>query len=172
VPSDTQIPTKDASTESRGAGYATLRAEAIRQLERLASGRWTDFNDHDPGITILEQLCYALTDLGYRIDYDIPDLLASSGDPARDLYTPGQVLSSEPVTLTDLRKLALDVPGVKNAWIEPVKPDPPPSATARSWARSPSVATPRPPSRSPSRGSIGSSFSRMRTATGRSWQGT
>ncbi len=128
MPSDTQIPTRGASTENTAASYASLRAEAIGQLERLASGRWTDFNDRDPGITILEQLCYALTDLGYRIDYDIPDLLASSGDPARDLYTPGQVLSSEPVTLTDLRKLALDVPGVKNAWIEPVEPDPPASS--------------------------------------------
>ncbi len=114
----------DAAEDSR-MDYASLREEAIHQLMRLSGGQWTDFNDHDPGITILEQLCYALTDLGYRIDYVIPDLLASSGDPARDLYTPGQVLASEPVTLTDLRKLALDVPGVKNAWIEPVKPDPP-----------------------------------------------
>ena len=46
--------------------YAGLVAEGIRQLERLSDGRWTDFNTHDPGITILEAACYALTDLGYR----------------------------------------------------------------------------------------------------------
>ena len=44
--------------------YAFLRQEGIRWLEQLAGDQWTDFNTHDPGITILEQLCYALTDLG------------------------------------------------------------------------------------------------------------
>ncbi|MCP4658446.1 MAG: hypothetical protein GY856_23780, partial [bacterium] len=52
--------------------YTSLRQEGIRHLERMAGGRWTDFNVHDPGITILEQLCYALTDLGYRIGHEIP----------------------------------------------------------------------------------------------------
>ena len=120
-----QTTNPDSPADSPATDFEGLRQEGIRLLQQLAGATWTDHNDHDPGITILEQLCYALTDLGYRIDYDIPDLLASSGDPARDLYTPGQVLSSEPVTLKDIRKLALDVPGVKNAWIEPVEPDPP-----------------------------------------------
>ena len=57
--------------------YAFLRREGLRLLERLAGDQWTDFNAHDPGITILEQVCYALTDLAYRINYDIKDLLAS-----------------------------------------------------------------------------------------------
>jgi hypothetical protein len=105
--------------ETRPIDYASLRAEAIRRLGPLADRRWTDFNDHDPGITILEQLCYALTDLIYRIGHDVPDLLASSGDPARALYWPGRILTSEPVAPADFRKLLLDVPGVKNGWIEP-----------------------------------------------------
>ncbi len=101
--------------------YASLRQEAISQLQRLASGQWTDFNDHDPGITILEQFCYALTDLGYRIDYDLKDLLASGSPwPYRFLYTPAEILTTNPVNVTDLRKLVIDVDGVKNAWIEPV----------------------------------------------------
>ena len=102
--------------------YALLRQEGIRQLERMAGQAWTDFNAHDPGITILEQLCYALTDLAYRCNYEIPDLLASEGTPAYDsLYSPAQILTSHPVTLNDLRKLVIDVDGVKNAWIEPVE---------------------------------------------------
>ena len=108
-----QTTNPDSPADSPATDFEGLRQEGIRLLQRLAGATWTDHNDHDPGITILEQLCYALTDLGYRIDYDIPDLLASSGDPARDLYTPGQVLSSEPVTLKDIRKLALDVGGVR-----------------------------------------------------------
>lgn len=101
--------------------YDTLRQTGIRYLERMAGQQWTDFNIHDPGITILEQCCYALTDLLYRCDYSLPDLLTSTGeDTYASLYAPAQILSSQPVTLLDLRKHILDVPGVKNAWIEPV----------------------------------------------------
>jgi hypothetical protein len=93
----------------------------------MAGQLWTDFNAHDPGITILEQLCYALTDLGYRIDYDLKDLLASGeAEPYRSLNSPAEVLTTNPVTLTDLRKVLIDVDGVKNAWIEPVEDVPPP----------------------------------------------
>lgn len=98
--------------------YAWLRATGIRQLERLTAGEWTDFNAHDPGITILEQFCYALTDLSYRIDYDLKDLLTGEeGEPYRDLFTPATILTTNPVTLTDLRQVVLDVAGVKNAWV-------------------------------------------------------
>lgn len=100
--------------------YISLRQEGIRHLERLAGGRWTDFNVHDPGITILEQLCYAITDLGYRIGHEIPDLLADGGaDPYASFYPPAEILTCEPVTPADLRRAVLDVEGVKNAWIEP-----------------------------------------------------
>ena len=105
-------------TDSVCLDYASLRAEGIRHLERLAGPTWTDFNPHDPGITILEQLCYAITDLGYRISHEMPDLLAHKGEPYAGLHGPASILTTEPVTPTDLRKLVLDVPGVRNAWIE------------------------------------------------------
>lgn len=101
--------------------FAALRRESIRNLEKLTGTVWTDFNTHDPGITILEQLCYAITDLAYRTSFDLPDLLAEGGeDWARELYRPSEVLTTHPVTLTDLRKLVMDVKGVKNAWVERV----------------------------------------------------
>lgn len=99
--------------------YASLRSEGIRLLERMAGGQWTDFNVHDPGITLLEQLCYALTDLGYRAGYELPDLLADGGsDPYRDLHPPSEILTCKPVTQADLRRMVLDVEGVNNAWVE------------------------------------------------------
>ncbi|APR88498.1 hypothetical protein A7982_13847 [Minicystis rosea] len=104
--------------------YALLRQEGIRQLERMTGGQWTDFNTHDPGITILEQLCYALSDLSYRAGYEIPDLLAEGGaDPYASLHQPAEILTSHAVTPDDLRRLVLDVEGVKNAWIEPAAED-------------------------------------------------
>jgi len=111
-----------APLEHPAMDYAVLRAEGIGHLEKMTKGAWSDFNAHDPGITTLEQLCYAITDLGYRIAYDLPDLLAtdSGADPYGSLYSPARILTSHPVTLTDLRKCVLDVKGVKNAWIEVV----------------------------------------------------
>jgi hypothetical protein len=98
-----------------------LRQEGLALIQRLAGDTWTDHNIHDPGITILEQVCYALTDLQYRSQYGLPDLLTSRGeDPYASLYTPATILPSGPVTIDDLRKLVIDVPGVRNAWIEVV----------------------------------------------------
>lgn len=110
-----------APPEHLALDYAALRTAGVRHLERLAGHLWTDFNDHDPGITILEQLCYVLTDLAYRASHSLPDLFSEPGaDPYPNLYTPAQILSSEPVTLLDLRMLVIDVEGVKNAWVQPV----------------------------------------------------
>ena len=58
-----------------GVGFQSLRALGI-EATQLASGKvWTDYNLHDPGVTILEQLCYALTELAYRADLPVADQL-------------------------------------------------------------------------------------------------
>lgn len=99
--------------------YERLREEGIRHLERLATEIWTDFNAHDPGITILEVLCYAITDLGYRTNFPIEDLLATrNGNLGATFYQPDQALLCHPVTADDYRKLLIDLPGVKNAWMK------------------------------------------------------
>src|SRR3954464_732014 len=96
-----------------------LRNVGLQWIQKLAGKSWTDHNTHDPGITILDLLCYAITDLSYRLDYDIKDLLAApTGNAYESLYSPAQVLTTNPVTLSDFRKILLDIDGVKNAWIE------------------------------------------------------
>lgn len=98
--------------------FEGLRTEGIRHLEHLATEVWTDYNAHDPGITLLELLCYAITDLGYRTRMlPVADLMA---DPQRDYkpwFTAAEVLPNAPVTGLDYRKLLIDVKGVKNAWV-------------------------------------------------------
>ncbi|HRI15468.1 MAG TPA: hypothetical protein PLX89_20925 [Verrucomicrobiota bacterium] len=123
MPTSSEIPESQKPPD-----FTSLRQEGIQLLERMAGQVWTDFNTHDPGVTILEQACYALTDLNYRIGYDVKDLLASSAPEteAGPLFTPAKVLTTNPVTLADLRRVALDVPGVRNAWVEPVA-DPEPA---------------------------------------------
>jgi hypothetical protein len=72
----------------------------LELLGRLCGDQWSDFNSHDPGITILEQLCYALTELAWRCQWPIADLLAgAAGDwqPAA-----AAILGGDPVTRDDL----------------------------------------------------------------------
>ena len=54
--------------------YALLRETGLKHIENLAHQIWTDYNVHDPGVTVLELLCYAITDLGYRTGFDIKDI--------------------------------------------------------------------------------------------------
>ncbi|WP_298310711.1 hypothetical protein [uncultured Aquimarina sp.] len=101
--------------------YDFLRKEGIELIQKMAGNTWTDHNIHDPGITILEQLCYAITDLAYRMDYDIKDVIGSDGSSSyKDLYSAATILTVNPVTVLDLRKIVIDVEGVKNAWVEKV----------------------------------------------------
>lgn len=98
--------------------YHFLREEGIRHIQNLAGHLWTDYNSHDPGITLLEILCYAITDLGYRTNFPIEDLLADSDDNNPHFYGITEILPSSPVTLSDIRKLIVDHEAIRNAWIE------------------------------------------------------
>ena len=68
--------------------YAFLRETGIKYIQKVAGDSWTDHNAHDPGITILEALCYAITELGYRANHPIEDLLANDGKPLIGKYQP------------------------------------------------------------------------------------
>lgn len=100
--------------------YAFLREAGLRYIEELGSKFWTDYNEHDPGITILEALCYAITELGYRTDFSIGDLLTEDDgkiSSAQTLYTAKNVFTQSPLTTDDYRKLLTDIVGVHNAWL-------------------------------------------------------
>jgi len=95
--------------------------EGLSLIEKLSHEEWTDYNTHDPGITILELLCYAITELGYKTSHDIRDLLVERDDNAfKDMFqffTARRILTNKPVTFNDYRKLLIDMDGVKNAWL-------------------------------------------------------
>ena len=105
--------------------FQVLRRIGIDHVQALSSQIWTDYNLHDPGVTILEVLCYAVTDLGYRNNLDITDLLTlNSADPKSketNFFTPDEILTCNPVTELDWRKRLIDIPGVRNAWLEKVE---------------------------------------------------
>lgn len=103
------------STLAHSMDYERLRQEGLQYIESLSSDSWTDYNSHDPGITILEALCYAITELGYRTNFEIKDLLAEAS--GQTFFTARNILTSAPLTITDYRKLLIDIPGINNAWL-------------------------------------------------------
>jgi hypothetical protein len=117
-----QTSIKRRPTRSPDGSFEQLRREGIRLLQDLSGQQWTDFNLHDPGITMLEQLCYALTDLMHRADLEVVDILTAENgkiDFARQsLHVPEQIYACRPTTVEDIRRALLDkVPSVDNVVI-------------------------------------------------------
>ncbi len=100
--------------------FTELRKEGLEHIGNLSGKIWTDHNVHDPGITILEVLVYALIDLGYKTNLPFEDLIAQKDHQNKDdnFLTPLEILTINPVTITDYRKLLLEIKGVRNAWLE------------------------------------------------------
>src|SRR2546423_2897490 len=105
--------------------FYRLRREGIGFIEQTGSRHWTDYNTHDPGITMLEALCYAITDLAYRIGWDIKDILSpatAASDPSQPypqqaFFTARDVLTINPTTVADFRRLLIDLEQVRDAWL-------------------------------------------------------
>ncbi|HEV3325409.1 MAG TPA: hypothetical protein VG052_07370, partial [Puia sp.] len=125
MPTDTNNDTVSISRTDSGfppwLDFNSMRSAAINYLGPITSAYWTDYNEHDPGITTLEALLYATLDLGYRVNAPIVDLLTPGpGDRsgATDYFTPAQILGSNPFTITDYRKKLMDLREVRNAWLD------------------------------------------------------
>lgn len=104
--------------------FAELRRAAIGYAQDASGDIWTDYNLHDPGVTLLEQTCFALSQIGYQADFDVRDLLTDAegrfaAGAEHPLYNPRKVLRGAPVTQHDLNAYLSDLPDVARAWVEP-----------------------------------------------------
>ncbi|MGN6826886.1 hypothetical protein [Paucibacter sp. M5-1] len=110
-------------------GGPALDFEALRSagiaLAQAASGQlWTDYNLHDPGVTLLEALCYALTEDVYGAQQSVPELLGwPEGQvlPERHgLHQPERILPCRPITAADYRRALLArCPGALQLRLQP-----------------------------------------------------
>lgn len=103
--------------------FESLRARAVQFAQAASGNIWTDYNLHDPGVTLLEQTCFALSEIGYQAAHPIRDLLTETDGELRyadlALYDPRAVLPTAPVTDMDLTSSLSDQPGVSSAWVAP-----------------------------------------------------
>src|SRR5688572_29357465 len=80
--------------------FEFLRSEGKKYIEELSSAVWTDYNTHDPGITILEALCYAITELGYRTNFDVKTLVSDeNGNIGNDqaFFSAKEIMTAAPL---------------------------------------------------------------------------
>ncbi|MEM8894409.1 MAG: dihydrofolate reductase [Bacteroidota bacterium] len=53
--------------------FKDLKNQGIEALQKLSGELWTDYNTHDPGVTVLENLVFAITDLCYKMGFEVSD---------------------------------------------------------------------------------------------------
>lgn len=111
--------------ENTALDFAWLRKRAVELVQQYSGNTWTDYNLHDPGVTILEMLCFALTDLAYRTSMPVADLLtqerAGINYATNSFFTREKILTTEPVSVSDYRRWIIDqVTEVDNIWFEPI----------------------------------------------------
>lgn len=88
-------------------GFDALRLRAITAAQEASGELWTDFNLHDPGVSLLETLCFALTEDLFAARQPVPSLLGlGPQDPASawarfGLHTPHALLPCHPCTDRD-----------------------------------------------------------------------
>lgn len=108
---------------NKGLDYAFLKEEGTRLVQELSGEIWTDYNESDPGVTTLEQLCYALTELSYRAEFPLKDLLIDRRagrikTRRQALFIARRIYPCNSLTEDDYRKLIVDwVDGVENVWL-------------------------------------------------------
>lgn len=115
----------DKNTDQDSAlNFEFLRAHGLELVQKYSGSIWTDYNLHDPGVTLLEYLCYAITDLAYKSSFNIEDILTDKNgkiDYNKNLfYHKKDILTSSPISINDFRKIVIDqISEVHNIWIEP-----------------------------------------------------
>ncbi|MDP3468469.1 MAG: hypothetical protein Q8S11_09055 [Daejeonella sp.] len=115
-----------ASSKEPSMDFDFLRKNGIELIQQLSGKSWTDFNLHDPGLTILEQLCFSITELAYRTDFPLQDLLANEHGKINyhknAFFIKEDILTTNPVTINDFRKVIIDeIEVVKNVWLYPIR---------------------------------------------------
>ncbi len=103
--------------------YTRLQRQTLEEVQRLSGKVWTNFNVHDPGVTLADISNYALTELDYKLSFNLEDYLTEKGgtfEPERfGLFPPEEVYTTAPVTTEDYRRLFFSyIPELENVCVK------------------------------------------------------
>lgn len=92
--------------------FDSLQKNALETIRELSGQLWTDHAPHDPGITTLDILNYALSELDYQMSFPLEQYLTGSNNRFNPedygLFSPERVSGMAPVTPKDYRDHFLD----------------------------------------------------------------
>jgi len=92
--------------------YRKLQNDSLEMLQHLSGERWTDFNVHDPGLTISDFVNYALYELNYNYEFPFESYLADEDGVVRyerkGIFDETRVLSPSVVTTRDYECLIMN----------------------------------------------------------------
>ena len=90
--------------------YSRLQKQTIDMLQQLSGKVWTDFNVHDPGVTIADVFNYALYELHYVFQFPFESFrnIAPDNVPnyvSEDLFGVKDMCGESIVTASDYERL-------------------------------------------------------------------
>lgn len=91
--------------------FKKLKKEGLSFINEFDGVHWTNLNPSDPGVTVLDQIVFALTELGYCTDFPVKDLLTQRNGKIKfknQFYQAQEILTSSPVQAQDYIKFLLD----------------------------------------------------------------
>ena len=90
--------------------YQELQEKTLERLQELSGDVWTDYNIHDPGVTISDNMNYALFELQYKLELPFRSFLGpnSSEYASKGILPAETIFAQSIVTPEDYEQLFLD----------------------------------------------------------------
>ncbi len=88
--------------------YKEYQDKALALIQELCGEIWTNFNEHDPGVTILDIVNYALLELQYSLKFPFESYISEDNKidfELMGLFPAGTLFSRSPVTVEDYGRL-------------------------------------------------------------------
>lgn len=103
--------------------FSRLQTQTLEEMLRMSGNVWTDFNAHDPGVTLTDIANYALAELDYKLGFPLADYLTAEKGTFQPgslgLFPPEEVYTTAPVTTEDYRRLLLaHIQEIENVRVE------------------------------------------------------
>lgn len=94
-----------------GIAFDSLWPQVTETLTTFSGKLWTDTDDHDPGVTLLQAVTWNTSDLSYRASLSLNDLLTQEGEATLfpQEFGPQNVLTCNTVTAEDYRRALRDL---------------------------------------------------------------
>lgn len=98
--------------------YVALQKQSLEMVQQLSGDVWTDYNEHDPGVTLMDTLNYALFETNYQQEFEFEEYLGNpqTGNLINEqagFFSASEVFAPAVVTPADYEKLIEEqIPGI------------------------------------------------------------